>query len=298
MNEDQIFIWNRRESREEVEQVYGDAWIRWLYGTSMGQILTDQVLSKVYLSRLYGSYQSTRWSGRKVLPFIKKFKIPMQEFQKGPFQSFNDFFIRKFKAGARPFAQDAPDFPAFSEARYFAYEKIDAISRLPVKGSRLSASALMGGAERAQPFVGGPVLVARLCPTDYHRFHFPDDGEILESYSLPGHLHSVNPLALQYKEDIFATNERHVSLLQTRNFGKLAYIEVGALCVGKIVQTHSKNKEFRRGAQKGYFLFGGSTVIVLGEPGKWAPDLDLLNQTSQGRETLVRLGERIARRLL
>ena len=101
---------------------------------------------------------------------------------------------------------------------------------------------------------------------------------------------------VDFKKDILITNERHVSILQTKNFGRLAYVEVGAICVGKIVQSHPPEKPFQRGEEKGYFLFGGSTVILLGEPGAWSPDSDLLEQTSRGLETLVRLGEKIAQR--
>ena len=111
---------------------------------------------------------------------------------------------------------------------------------------------------------------------------------------MPGRFHSVNPLALEFRGDIFATNERQVSLLETKNFGKLAYVEVGAVCVGLIVQTHPTEGSFKRGEEKGYFLFGASTVIVLGEKGKWKPSSDILEQTALGRETLVRLGSEVA----
>src|SRR5262249_53104509 len=110
-----------------------------------------------------------------------------------------------------------------------------------------------------------------------------------------GLLHSVNPLALQRKPDLFLANERQVSLLDTENFGLLAFVEVGALCVGKIVQTHSPDQPFQRGEEKGYFLFGASTVIVYGEPGAWTPEADLLEHTKAGREVLVELGQPVAR---
>jgi phosphatidylserine decarboxylase len=104
----------------------------------------------------------------------------------------------------------------------------------------------------------------------------------------------VNPLALKYKNQIFINNERHVSLLQTENFGKIAYIEVGAIMVGKIVQTHRWNKPFMRGEEKGYFLFGGSTVIVLGEKGAWKPSADIVKNTNDGIETYLQLGQEVA----
>ena len=291
-----IFYWDRRQGCEQREQVYGDSALGWAYGTSLGQTLTKGFLSKAVVSQVYGRYQSSRLSSRRIKPFIEQFNIPMSEFDEGPFQSFNDFFIRKFKPGMRPFVSAESELPAFAEARYYAFEKITAEQKFPVKGKDLSIEALLGSGEKAEPFLGGPLLLARLCPVDYHRFHFPDSGNFLETYRLAGPLHSVNPLALQFKGDILVTNERQVSILQTDHFGKLAYVEVGALCVGKIVQTCREDGKFQRGDEKGYFLFGGSTVIVVGQPGYWKPDSDLLFQTSEGRETWIRLGEQVAKR--
>ncbi len=290
-----IHYWNRKEARQEEEAVYGENWIRWIYGTFPGQKLADHLLSRKFLSQLYGKYQSSQLSQHKIAPFIQEFKIPMEEFEKQTYQNFNEFFIRKFKPEARTFTAISQEFPAFCEARYLAYEQVHETQTFPVKGQYLSPAALLGDVTRARPFEGGPLLLARLCPTDYHRFHFPDEGRILETYSIPGSLQSVNPLALKYKNEIFVTNERQVSIIETKNFGKLAYIEVGALCVGKIVQTHTASS-FKRGEEKGYFLFGGSTVIVLGEKGMWKPDADLLQKTQQNQETLVQLGERIGSR--
>jgi phosphatidylserine decarboxylase len=269
--------------------------VRLIYETGVGQWMADRVLSHRAISRVYGGYQSSALSRRKIAPFVQKFAIAMDEFEPGPFASFNDFFIRKFRKGARHFLEEPSAMPAFAEARYLAFNAIQSDQTFPVKGKFLSAEALLGSAELAQSFMGGPLLLARLCPTDYHRFHFPDSGQILRSYTLHGKLHSVSPIALRYKENIFATNERQITLLKTDHFGTLAYIEVGALCVGKIVQT-TKSEKFQRGDEKGYFLFGASTVIVMGEPGAWMPDADLLEQTACKRETLVQLGEKVALR--
>ncbi len=295
----QIRYWNRTLGRDEVEQVYGEAMVAWLYGTPVGQRMADWVLSGTTISKLYGAYQSSSLSKHKIEPFIEAFKIPMQDYVDTGFRSFNDFFIRPFQPGLRPFTQEAGRMPAFAEARYFAYDKVLPDQAFPVKGQHLSAAELLGrpGQKWVEEFEGGPLLLARLCPTDYHRFHFPDSGTTLEQYRVPGRLHSVNPLALKYKGEIFGTNERQVSILDTENFGKLAYIEVGAMCVGLIVQTHSSSGAFARGAEKGYFLFGASTVIVLGQPGKWIPDRDLLDQTARQKESLVRLGDGVAGRI-
>lgn len=289
-----LLIWNRKKSQEEEEKVYGDSLIRWLYGTRVGQGLADHLLSSSWVSRLYGYYQSSSLSSFKVQQFIADFNISIEDFEEGPFKSFNEFFIRRFKVGARKFSNDPEVFPAFAEGRYFAYASSRPDQSYPVKGKSLSAQALLGTEVNAQEFEGGPLFIARLNPTDYHRFHFPDEGRVLHTYTIHGSLQSVNPIALSYNENILIQNERKVSILQTKNFGKIAYIEVGAMCVGKIIETHGV--EFQRGEEKGYFLFGGSTVIVMGQPGIWMPSSDLLEQTFLGRETLVLLGDQVGQR--
>jgi phosphatidylserine decarboxylase len=288
-----IKIWNRQAGREEIEKVYGGALVDFLYGTSPGRAVSG-ALTGAWLSKAYGAYQSSPFSRHKIAPFIQEFGVHMEEFEEGPFGSFNHFFSRRFKPGARKFVPDPDRMPAFCEARYLAWESVSPDERFPVKGQWLTPEALLG--RKADAFHGGPLLIARLCPVDYHRFHFPDAGAAQETWRVPGRLHSVNPAALRYRGDIFATNERQVTILETRNFGKLAYIEVGALCVGLICQTHPEGKPFERGDEKGTFLFGASTVILLGERGRWKPDADLLEQTSKHhRETLIRLGQGIAK---
>ncbi len=289
-----IEYWNREKRSIETEQVYGEGAVRWMYQTPAGRFLGDWVLSRKPISKMYGWAQSSALSSRKVEPFIETFKIPMEQYDGAPFRSFNDFFIRKFKPGQRPFASAPSEMPAFSEARYYGFESVSPTQQLPVKGVGLMASELVGDREKARPFVDGPVLLARLCPVDYHRYHYPDDGTTYDHFPVHGRFHSVNPVALEYKSDIFITNERRVSLLETKNFGKLAYVEVGAIMVGRIIQSHDEARPFKRGDEKGYFLFGGSTVIVLGEKGRWKPDADILDQTRQNRETYIRLGQRLA----
>jgi phosphatidylserine decarboxylase len=275
------------------EVVYGEASLRWTYGTWPGLFLEKVLLSRRGVSALLGVLQDSPSSVRKIAPFIHAYGIRMEEFEPGPVRSFNEFFSRKFKPGARRFS-DAPTVSAFAEARYLAWQKSDETTHIPVKGALLSPRELLGGTlseEQTARLAGGPLLLARLCPTDYHRFHFPDSGQWLSCQRVAGRLHSVNPLALSSRPRTFLENERQISVLECDSLGLLAYVEVGALGVGKIVQSRASSGRFQRGEEKGYFLFGGSTVIVLGENGRWSPSSDLLENTSQGLETLVQLGE-------
>jgi phosphatidylserine decarboxylase len=298
-----IKYYNRTTAQIEEEKVYGEGAVRWLYESKIGKLISHMA-SRKWISSLYGGLQNTRQSGHKVPAFVKKFDINLTEYQPGSintpnqedsYASFNEFFIRPFRQGQRSFEQEASTMPAPCEARYFAWEKIDDSVSIPVKGHYLTARDLLDNHQSYSKFDGGPLVIARLCPVDYHRYHYPDDGETEEAFFIHGDYHSVNPIALKYRPDIFIKNERRVSFLETKNFGTLAYIEVGAICVGKIVQSHDEGKPFKRGDQKGYFLFGGSTVVLLGEPGKWKPDEDILNHTKEGIETYLKIGQSLAK---
>lgn len=113
----------------------------------------------------------------------------------------------------------------------------------------------------------------------------------------PGGLWTVNWHALLNKPDILFRNERHINILDTANFGRLGFVEIGALSVGRIVQVHGIDAPYTRGQEKSVFRFGGSAIAVFGEPGRWRPTADLLENTAKGIETLLRLGSLISRRL-
>ena len=298
----EIQIFNRHENKMDIEKVYGDGMVKFAYANPIGRLLGPVIASKM-LSQLYGKSQDSLKSAKKVAPFLKNFNIQIDQYQKGSFKenpietsyrSFNEFFIREFQEGERTFTLKDGEMGAFAEARYFGHESMSDELNIPVKGSMLRAVDLIGDPELAKEFIGGPLMIARLCPVDYHRYHYPDHGKTLKAFTVPGDLHSVNPLALKYREDIFIKNERRVSILETEHFGKLAYIEVGATCVGKIVQSFDESKPFKKGDEKGYFLFGGSTVVLCGEKGKWAPSDDILKNTEAGIETYIQLGDAVA----
>lgn len=301
-NPPEIKYFNRMSGQTEVEKVYGDWFIKFLYcsvaGKKVGGVFTNK-----YFSKAYGAFQDLPSSHRKVRPFIEKFNIPIADYEGGTrpahdprdsYRSFNEFFIRKFRLGKRSFVTEEYRMPAFAEARYVGFDSVDEKTAYPVKGNFLLAKDIIGNDQVSKIFEGGPLLIARLCPVDYHRYHYPDTGKVLDHFPIPGGFDSVNPLALKFKNQIFINNERHVSILQTENFGRLAYVEVGAICVGKIVQTHRWNKPFLRGEEKGYFLFGGSTVILLGEKGAWRPSKDIIQNTTKGIETYLHLGQEVA----
>jgi len=301
MSGKEITYFNRATQTIETELVYGDNAIKFIYDNSIGKLFAPIVASKP-MSQLYGWYQDWAVTGNKVPPFVKKFDIDLSIYKPGSvsntnkersYKNFNEFFIREFEDNQRSFISDEQKMPAFCEARYFGHSEINTDVEIPVKGKLLGAKDLLGDSKWSSAFEGGPLLVARLCPVDYHRYHYPLAGETLDSFPIKGRYHSVNPLALAAKPEIFIINERRASILETERFGKLAYIEVGAAMVGKIVQSHDESTPHNCGDEKGYFLFGGSTVILLGEKGKWAPSEDILSNTKKGIETYLHLGDEV-----
>ena len=264
------------------------------YETHPRHSLTQWLESQPLYDWMLAAYQNTHRSARQIEPFIRRHHIDMAEFKPVAYRSFAEFFDREFKPEARSFPEALDTMGAFAEARYLAWERLTADQRFPVKGHSLSAEHILGSAAWARPFIGGPVVLARLSPMDYHHVHYPDDGVTLTQARLGRRLWTVNWHALLNQDDILFTNERQINQLQTRHFGRLAFVEVGAMSVGRIVQVHPLDRPFARGAEKSVFKFGASAVVVFGEEGAWRPTDDLLAHTSEGVETLVRLGEPVA----
>jgi phosphatidylserine decarboxylase len=254
------------------------------------------VKSQPLFDWLYAAYENTRWSARQIEPFVRKYHIDMSEFEPVDYRSFAEFFERRFRPGVRKFPSAVGEMGAFAEARYFGWDGVEAEQRLPVKGHSLSPEQILGNAQCARPFIGGPVLLVRLAPVDYHHVHYPDHGRTLDHDRRGHRLWTVNWHALVSKPDILFSNERNINILETRHFGRLGFVEVGALSVGRIAQVHPLDAPFQRGEEKSVFRFGGSAIVVFGEPGMWRPSADLLERTKEGVETLVRLGEPVGLR--
>jgi phosphatidylserine decarboxylase len=283
-------VWDRKAGRliEEFMEDHPST-----YESKPRRSLTQWLESEPLYDWLLAAYQNTRRSARQIAPFIKKHDIDMSEFKPVIYASFADFFDREFRPGVRPFVTSPNEMAAFAEARYFGWERVSPDQQLPVKGRSLNPEQILGSATRAGRFIGGPVLLARLSPMDYHHVHYPDDGTTLETDRIGRSLWTVQWHALQNQPDILLRNERQINILDTRNFGRLALVEVGAMSVGRIVQVHPYTTPFQRGEEKSVFKFGGSAIVVFGEAGRWQPADDILHHTQECIETLVRLGEMV-----
>ena len=298
----EIIYIDRGSQERKVEEVYGEKFIKAMYGSgpisSIASLLLSQIACKSsVLSHLYGFLQKSRYSRRKICPFIKKFHVDTSEFlcSIDRFSTFNDFFIRKLKPEARPLlgSDDIAILPA--DARYLVFPNIKACDGFVVKGKKFSLQALLQDRELAEKYQEGSMVIARLCPTDYHRFHFPCDCIADIPRLLNGVLFSVNPLALRKNIDIFSENKRVVTQLTTKNFGRVLYIEVGATCVGGIIPTHLDEHMHRKGDEKGYFSFGGSSLILLFEKDAIQFDQDLIAASEQKLEVKGLMGQSMGR---
>lgn len=287
---------NRKTGKEEKEEVYGGFFIELLYGTGLLSSLLSWVLwglSRIpFFSWGYGKCQKSSWSRRKVRPFIQRFGIDTSEFllPVEAFSSFNDFFIRKLKPEARPIASDPKTLIMPADGRYLVFPNISESEGFWVKGKKFSLEKLLGSKELSSRYENGSMAIIRLCPTDYHRFHFPCDGVASPSKLINGCLYSVNPKALQKNIEILSENKREITEIESEVFGKILYIEVGATHVGSICQTYVPGK-CSKGEEKGFFEFGGSCLILLFEEGKITFDSDLVLASSRTIEVRGLLGE-------
>ncbi|MCR5222703.1 MAG: phosphatidylserine decarboxylase [Lachnospiraceae bacterium] len=261
-----------------------------LYHTWIGRLILS-ILCKSFVSKLAGRFLDSKASIFLVKPFVRKNHIDLFEFE-SDFHCFNDCFCRKIKPGLRPFSGEGTDLCAPCDGLLSVY-RISDQTVLPVKQSRYTISSLLDNPELADSFTDGSCLVFRLCVNHYHRYAYFDDCTKGKNIGIPGVLHTVRPIALaQYP--VFTQNSREYTVMNTKHFKRAVQIEVGALLVGKINNLHGAGA-FRRGEEKGCFLYGGSTIILLLEKGCVNFRSDLAKATGTGEEIPVRMGEVLGR---
>lgn len=291
-----ISVFSRREKNMFDEKVYGEDAMRLFYGNPTGVALTTRFLVNRWLSNIYGAYNDSGLSQHKIEEFAKMLGIDLSECEKdiSEYQSFNEFFARRLKADARPLPQNDKAFASPGDGRLLVFQNIDESVLSYVKWAPIKLFDLFNKNNvLAERYTGGTCGVLRLCPADYHRFHFPADGKVGVTKTVPGVLHSVNPYALENKIPVYSQNKRTLCTLDSKQFGKILLMEVGAMFVGSIVQTYRSATEVKRGDEKGYFKFGGSTCIFFVEKGRMQFDQDLVQKSSEGIETLVHMGEQL-----
>lgn len=303
---------DRRTGLEIPESGFGGGALDFLYGNVFGRILLKYVAAAPWFSRWRGGRRDRPESKEDILPFLEENRIDLSDGGFGPgwqadgFATFNEFFTRQRDYGAyyaalrehgllADPASERAELPAVADARLSVWP-VGPDLAVPVKQSVYTLKELVG--QRAHdidltPFEGGHCLVFRLGVDDYHRYVFPDSGRLVRRYFIPGELHTVRPVSERYR--VYARNARSVSILDTDHFGPLLTVEVGAMLVGHIVEHPLPNITFDALQEKGYFEFGGSTVLLVTGPNVTI-DTDLLEASARGDEVKVRLGEPVGRK--
>ena len=252
-----------------------------------------ELLARPGVSRAAGRFMDSRFSRLLIDPFKRMNGIRMDDYAEEDFASFNAFFTRRLKPGARPIDADENALPSPCDG-FLTALPVSADGVFTVKGTPYTTLTLTRNASIARDFNGGWCLIFRLTPANFHRYAFPDDGEIVCTQKIPGVFHTVRPEALK-EIPVFKTNTREYACLSTKHFGSMVFMEVGATMVGRIANRVTDGA-FSRGEEKGYFEFGGSTIILLTAPGAFVPETRILEASARGEEVPVKLGARVGHR--
>ena len=274
------------------EQIPGAGMLWFFYQTPLGRLPLNTLLRRKGISAVAGRYMDSKRSKKWIRGFVEKHKMDLSDYQKQEeeFTTFNDFFYRKLKPGARPIGNGLVS-PA--DGKTVVFNEVSDQQHFFIKGIDFTLESFLADKRLAEKYDGGAMVIVRLAPVDYHRFHFPASGKTGSNKEVKGYYYSVSPLALQQNLKIFCENKREYSILDTEDYGDLLICEVGATMVGSILQTYPENTQVEKGDEKGYFAFGGSTVVLLFEKGKVRFSEDLIKHTKEGIETQLKMGDQI-----
>lgn len=276
------------------EHIFQQKLLTAIYGTKWGRFLVTVLLRRRIFSALYGAYCNSSLSKQKINRALKGYDFRVHEINDplDHFKTFNAFFTRTLKEGARPLHPSKHHLISPADARLLVYPIQDTLV-IPIKGASFLLSDLLKDKALAKTFDEGLCLVFRLAPVDYHRFIYFDAGHHGPCVDLTGRYHSVHPYALWQNLPIFTENKRNYTLLHTQNFDDVLYMEIGALLVGRIVQRLPNGGTFDRGQEKGLFEFGGSTLVLLFKKNTITLHEDILHHSEKGIETQIELGTSI-----
>ena len=261
-----------------------------LYGTVCGRVIL-KALTAPAVSKAAGAFMDSRLSVPLIKRFIKSSGIDTSQYVMKKFRSYNEFFTRRVKRGMRPIDRMPSHFISPCDSKLTVY-KIGKSSVFRIKGSRYRVSDLIQNDFLAKRYEGGYCMIFRLEVDDYHRYCYIDSGTKTENTFINGELHTVNPIALEHY-NIYKRNCREYTVLHTENFGDVVQVEVGAMMVGRIVNRHGA-AEVVRGEEKGKFEFGGSTIVLLVQEDMIRIDDDILRNSAENIETVVKYGEKVA----
>lgn len=278
-----------REGNITIEDSGQDKLLRWMYDSSLGRNIL-RFLTKPTISKAAGRLLDKKWSKVFISPFIQKNEIDMSIYEERNYNSYNDFFTRQIRKECRPIAEGENVLISPCDGKLSVYP-IEENQHFMIKNTAYTLESLLRSKKLAKKYEGGTICVFRLTVDDYHRYCYVDDGRKSANHHIPGVFHTVNPAANDVYP-IYKENTREFSLLQSKHFKTILMMEVGALMVGRIV-NHQEEAEVRRGEEKGMFEFGGSTVILIFQKNAVEIEKAILENTKNGYETIVKMGEEI-----
>ncbi|MGA1871999.1 MAG: phosphatidylserine decarboxylase [bacterium] len=291
-----ILYIHRKTGEIHQEPVPCEKWLQWLYHNPIGKLALQSVVKRKFFTQWYGKKMDTPASKSKIANFVTSLKIDMNESLRplNEFTTFNEFFIRKLKPEARPINMQPDVIVSPADGKVLAFNGIDELDTFFAKGQKFSLEDFLPEHSLRDKYVGGILLIVRLAPMDYHRFHFSADGRISQSIPMNGAYYSVSPYAVKHRIKIYWENTREYSVLRTVHADDIFICEVGATMVGSIIQSYTPETDVKKGQEKGWFKFGGSTIIVFFEKERVQIDRDIMKNTQDGYETSIKMGERLA----
>ena len=290
---EEIRFMHRYNGCMETELVLGDRWLKFIYSSPLGRLPLWLAIKRAWFSKWYGRKMSHPNSKSRIPAFIREFGVDENEFAEPAttHACFNDFFIRRLKKESRPICEGSEKIAFPADGRHLGFQNVSKVSSIFVKGQRFDLPSLFESEELAKPYEKGTLVISRLCPVDYHRFHFPVKGFATQPALINGSLYSVNPIALRKNISIFWQNKRYLNFLDSPRVGRVAQFLVGATCVGSVTITAKLPGEISKGEEFGYFSFGGSTVLTLFEENTVVLSKDFLECSSQSIELYARMGD-------
>lgn len=286
---------NRSTGEIEIESPPAERLLRFLYDNPFGKITLLNIVKRKFISEIWGRKMNKPKSVKKIEKFVNKLNIDMTESVKSinEFINFNDFFFRKLKPNKRPIGEG---FVSPGDGRLLAFEDLSEINDFYIKGRKFTLSEFLSDKSLADKNKNSSLIILRLAPNDYHRYHFPYSGKVSDVTKIKGRYFSVSPYALiKNFTKVFCENKREFCTLSSDDKGDILLIPVGATMVGSIVETFTPNTFVEKGGEMGYFAFGGSTIVMLIDKDKIKIDKDILKNTKNKIETYVKMGESIGK---
>lgn len=287
---------HRKSGMLVVEPVYAARFLNWAHKSPLGIWMMQSVLSRCFVSWLYGWWHRRSWTKYKILPFVDAVAIDLDICQKkvSEFSSFAEFFARKIDLTKRPIAHEPGVCVSPVDSRVLAYEFVSATRAFEIKGRNFDLRSFLRLEEDMKLVESGPMLVFRLHLADYHHFHFPVSCRPSRSREIAGRSYMVSPYITQWLPKTYSENRRTITRLESDEFGPLLMIEIGGFTISSLVQEFEPEVKVGKGDHKGHFGLGGSTVVLVFQPGRAKLDADILRNTAEGFETIVNFGEQVA----